>query len=307
MRRWTIAALALAHGLAAATGGSAQGDADGPTEAEPVEEIVRLEEWPALSSDERKTVRTDVERLRKAHTEEMGEQARAALIAAGAAIVPELLPKLGKEKDEDALERMDEVLAAVVGPQHTRLLAKEFSDRSMPVRTWALRAAARFPDPGTREAAEKALAKVEKRLERVEEKTREDAAEHLAASLAATAAGSLEGLSYLHVRARKGWGDLGADMRAALEAVRGPQATTAVAAHLDGERIDVVAALNLLSGCGDRETAVPIVKPHLDSSDNSIRIAAINALRGIVDGEPPVDKLPVFEAIELAKRWKARV
>jgi len=48
------------------------------------------------------------------------------------------------------------------------------------------------------------------------------------------------------------------------------------------------------------------VKRELDSTDNSIRIAAINAMRGIVDGDLPIANLPVFEAIELAKKWKER-
>jgi hypothetical protein len=44
----------------------------------------------------------------------------------------------------------------------------------------------------------------------------------------------------------------------------------------------------------------------LDDTDNSIRVAAINAMRGIVDGELPITNLPVFEAIELAKKWKEK-
>ncbi len=36
-------------------------------------------------------------------------------------------------------------------------------------------------------------------------------------------------------------------------------------------------------------------------------VGAINALRGIIDGDPPLDKLPVFEAIERADKWKSRL
>jgi hypothetical protein len=60
----------------------------------------------------------------------------------------------------------------------------------------------------------------------------------------------------------------------------------------------------MLAGCGIKPDALPLVRPNLDSTDNSIRVAAINAMRGIVDGEPPIANLPVFEAIELAKKWK---
>jgi hypothetical protein len=43
------------------------------------------------------------------------------------------------------------------------------------------------------------------------------------------------------------------------------------------------------------------VKPFLDSDDNSLRVAANHAMRGTVEGAPPLGELAVFEAIELAK------
>ena len=67
-----------------------------------------------------------------------------------------------------------------------------------------------------------------------------------------------------------------------------------------------VAGLRLLAGCGDA-SALAAVGRHLDSSDNSIRIEAINACRGIVDGDPPLARLSAFEAIEVAKKWKGRL
>ena len=36
-------------------------------------------------------------------------------------------------------------------------------------------------------------------------------------------------------------------------------------------------------------------------------IDAINACRVLVAGEPPLDRISVFEAIELAKAWKAKL
>ena len=55
------------------------------------------------------------------------------------------------------------------------------------------------------------------------------------------------------------------------------------------------------------EKTAPVVGLHLDSDDNQVRVAAINALRGIVDGQGPLEELSVFGAIELAKTWRARV
>jgi hypothetical protein len=88
--------------------------------------------------------------------------------------------------------------------------------------------------------------------------------------------------------------------------VRGPEATARLAPALEGERDGAVAALRLLAGCGAADV-VGRIRPHLDSTDRGLQLAAINALRGIVDGAPPLATLPVFEMIERAKAWKARL
>jgi len=264
------------------------------------EEIERLKAWPEVDEE---TVKLDVERLRKARTEEMGVQARDALVAAGAGVVPFLLPKYGIEQDEDALKRIVVVLDAVTGAEHTRLLAKDFTDRSVRVRTWSLRRAAAFPDPGVLAAAEKAYAAATKRKKRDR-----DEDEVFAAALCAASAGSFVGFEEIVERAEKDWGKSGQAIHVALTAVRGPKATEKVAPWLaDESRQHKTAGLRLIAACGDKETATPLVAPFLDSTDNTLRVAAINALRGIVDGDPPLDKLSVFEAIERANKWKARL
>jgi len=297
-------ALALLAALAAAPalGAAAQDPQPAPQAPPPAEkpEIRRLEAWPALDGKTRDTVRVDIERLRKARTDEMTDQARDALVQAGSAVVPELLPVVGKEKDAQALQRAVGVLESVTGPEHTRLLAAEFEDRSLPVRTWAMRRCGQFPDEGVRKAAEEALARARKAGDKA------DREELYAAALCTTASGSRAGLDVLADWAVEGWGKRGVEMRTALEAVRGPEAAAEAAKLLkEGDRKKTVAGLNLLAGCGD-PGAVQRVRPYLDNTDNSIRVAAINAMRGIVDGEAPIANLAVFEAIELAKQWKAR-
>jgi hypothetical protein len=291
--------LALILCLAPALG--AHGGAQDGTEP-PREDVVRAEEWPELAEAERGRVKRDVERLRAARTEGMGAQAHEALVADGAAVAPALLAALGRERDEGARARIVAVLDLVTAAEHTRLLTPSFEDQSAEVRVWSLRRVARFPDPGVRAQAEAALAAARE----ASKKQRAEQAEVLAAALAATSAGSTRGLDVLVETARERWNAEGAAIRAACEGARGPEASAAVVPGLAGERDATIAALNVLAGCGDRDT-VEHVKPLLDSEDNGIRVAAINALRGMVDGEPPLDKLPVFDAIERAKRWKARV
>lgn len=264
------------------------------------DEIKRLEAWPDLGKA-KSQAKTDIQRLRKARTPEMAEEAEVGLVQAGAGIVPLLLPALGKEREPEALERMEAVLTRVTGAEHTRLLAEFFDDGAGGVRTFALRRVASFPDAGVRAGAEKAFARVAKLGEKAERE------ELYAASLCAASSGSLESFDTLASWSPKRWATRGAEMRAAVGALRGEAATAKALEHLKStDRERTVVALHLLSACGDA-SSTEHVKPFLDSDDNSIRVAAINALRGIVDGEPPLERLPVFDAIELAKKWKTRV
>lgn len=262
--------------------------------------INRLEAWPEFAGSELSQVKRDIARLRKARTEEMGTEAQSALIGAGAGVVPLLLPSLGREKDPDAKQRITAVLEAISGAAHTRLLGELFSDRSQEVRVWCLLRCARFPDPGLLEPAEAAWKAVAKLGERA------DAGELQAAAVCAASAGSWASFEHVKKTALAAWGKSGDLIRTALEAIRGPQGIERTRDLLTSEdRKKIVAGLNLLSGCGD-EAAIPEVRAFLESDDNSIRVAAINAMRGIVDGAPPVENLPVFDAIEMANEWMRR-
>lgn len=283
----------------------AQSREGAPPAEEPVEEVVRLASWPEL--EDAATARVDLDRVVKARTPEMAEGGREGLVNAGAGAVPMLLNALGHESERKTVARLEDVLDALTGPAHTRLLAKEFGDRSEAVRVWCLRRVARFPDPGVRADAEAALERAKKRAKKEKDPSAAEL-ELYAAGLCLASTGSLAGLEQVATEVTSDWGRVGGEVRAALAAVRGPEATRAVAPMLEeGSRERKVAGLNLLACCGDRETAPPLVAHFLDTDDNSLRVAAINALRGIVDGAPPIEHLAVFDAIEEAKRWKDRL
>jgi HEAT repeat protein len=261
--------------------------------------VVYLTAWPAPANKE--ATLTDVEKLCKARTPEMSTQAKDALVGGGAACVPFLLDRLGREKDEAAVKRVREVLLEVTSADQTRLLAKEFDGKAPTVRVFCLHRASSFPDAGIRQAAESSWKRIEKAGDKVE------ADERYAAALCLASAGSIGGLDNLMEAAKKSWDKNGVEIRAALEGVRGPEASKQVADKLEGaDQKQKVAVLHMLAGCGDK-SAMPRVRFFLDDDDNQVRVAAINACRGIVDGAPPEEQLPVFEAIESAKKWKERV
>jgi hypothetical protein len=266
----------------------------------PPSPIERATAWPALDGEAEAQVETDVQRLRKASTPEMASGAEAGLLAAGAGAVPLLLPTLAHEKDPEALKRIDSVLLRLTDARHTRLLAAGFTDKSPIIRGWCLRRCAAFPDAELRAQAEAALAVLTKPGKKPERE------ELYAAALCVVSTGNAAGLAHLTPFAVDEWGKRGGELRAALEAVRSPEAAAVCAPLVESkDRKQIVGGLNLLAGCGD-PGSVARVRPFLDSTDNSIRVAAINAMRGIVDGDPPLDKLAVFEAIEMAKEWKTR-
>ena len=271
-----------------------------PFERQDEKPAKKLEAWP--KPDSPKDLKTNVQKLRKANTEEMGRQADEALRATGAAAVPPLLKALGKEKNEEALERIESVLEGVTAIDQTRLLAKELDDKSQRVRIWVYRRLAVFPDT---ELSKDAVARLDK-LKKKGDKADPD--ELYAAALYTLSTGEIAGLDVVYGVAKDSWKRHRDEIRIAARQVRGTMATTALLARLNGgDRAEKVAALRLLASCGDRDAAVPVIVPLLDENDNSIRVEAINALRGIVDGDPPLDKLPVFEAIEKARKWKERL
>ncbi|MCK6445564.1 MAG: hypothetical protein L6Q99_04165 [Planctomycetes bacterium] len=279
-------------------------------------DVVRAEAWPKLGADVVEKVKLDVERLRKARTPEMSTQARDALLTYGAGAAPNLIAALAREEDRDARVRVVEVLDLLTTAEHSRLLAKEFASKSPNLRKWALARTATFLDPGVAKAAEAALASAKKGLDKKET----DKEEVMRAAIACASAGSVAGFDVLIANAYDNWGKYGADAHAALAGVRGAEATKLVAAGLKPsdspkpndpalkapDRARIVGALRLLGGCGD-ESARSIVKPFLDSNDNTVRIAAINAVRALLDGEQPLVDLPVFDAVEMAKKLKARL
>jgi len=260
--------------------------------------VAYLSAWPKPANKEQ--LATDVERLVKATIPEMAEGGRQGVISAGAAAVPTLLDRYGREKDEAVLERLKSVLVELTAADQTRLLAKEFEHRDLRHRCFALWRAAAFPDKEIRAPAEAAWAKVVKQGEKAEPE------ERYAAALCTTSTGSLAAFDAVFEIAQKHWAKRGAELRTALEWVRGPEPTKLLLARLGGERKARIAALKMLAGCGDK-SALPTLKPLLDDVDNEIRVVTINALRGIVDGDAALEQLSAFEAIEMAKKWKERI
>ena len=269
----------------------------------------RATEWPV--SDDEAAIKRSVSKLRKAANPEMEAGGRAEIVASGAAAAPFMLRSLGKERGEDARERLTDALDSVTTAKHTRLLAKFFGNKSDAVRRYTMRRVAMLGDPGLRETAEELLTDLEVRA--ADPKARKKVAEidlDLAAILC-VGCGSQAGLARVMTLAvPKQWIKWRSTLRPVAASARaaGDEIGRAIAGTLLGatDPSDRVAALNLLAYAGDDHLS-RAVRPSLDAEENHVKVAAINALRMMVDGDPPLDRLSTFDAIERANKWKSRL
>ena len=310
--RWIAACSAMLVGsLSTARANRVQSDAPPPAPAAPAAngatapapapaqaEVPRLEAWPKPTNKD--AIQKDIERVCRAGVPAMATAGRDALVAAGTPAVPFVLERFGKEKDADAAGRLREVLIAITAPEQSRLLAKEFDSKLAPVRAFVLWRVAEFQDSGVRAAFETTWGRIEKQGEKI------DREERYAAALCGASSGSMKGFEFLFETAVASWDQRGPEIRRAIEPLRSREASLVLADKIkQNDRKTTVAALRMLGGCGDKES-VAVIWPLLESQDNGIKIAAINAMRGVVDHEPPLEQMSAFEAIEHAKKWKTR-
>ncbi len=279
------------------------------TTATAADDVEHATEWP--TGGDEAAIKRSVAKLRKARNEEMEVGGREEIVAIGAAAAPFLLRSLGKEKSEDARERLTDALDLVTTAEHTRLLAEHFEDKSDALRHYTLRRVAILGDPGLRETAEALLDALEARAAdpKARKKVSEVDLDH--AALLCVATGSPRGLArVLPLAAPKLWVRWRSTLRPVAASARaaGVEVGQAIGGALRGAEgmSERVAALNLLAYAGDKELT-RAVRPSLDAEENNVKIAAINALRMMVDGDPPLDRLSTFDAIERANKWKARL
>ncbi|MEZ6016427.1 MAG: hypothetical protein R3F49_15015 [Planctomycetota bacterium] len=283
--------------------------ADSPAEGRAARAAGELDEhlvaWPDLADEP--AAKREVARVRKATSDEMAADAGAQIAALGAAAAPLLLDALGKERDPEARARITGALDSITAAPHTRLLAREWAHASEFVRAYTLDRVAAFPDAGLLETARAHYLALVARAADPKARRPPSDGELDSAARAAASTGALEGLPRCLEQAERDWKRLAPTLRAACSGAKGEAGAELLIGKLTGAGTDAarVAALNLLASVGTK-SSVSVIRRFLDSNANNVRVATINALRGIVDGEPPIENLSVFTAIEEAKRWKDR-
>lgn len=315
MLRTTITAAVL--GLAAVPTGAFALDSPAPlvlparlvpAAQEPGEKAT---EWP--EPRDMADLKKSVAKIRAARSDDMESAGRSEIQLEGAAAAPLILRAIAKERKDDALLRLRSALALVTTKEHTRLLAESLDDRSQELRVCVMRRLSSLGDPGLRERVETLYKDIKEKAAdpKKAKKLHED--EFDRAAILTMSVGSAEGLDHcLEIAGSKGWPAWRDTMREA--AARAKDAGTVVAEGLQSTlapsatpSINLrVAALRLIAYAGTEAHARSVL-PSLDDTANHVKVAAVNALRMMVDGDNPLDKLSTFDAIERATKWKARL
>ena len=301
--------IALVLGLALASAHASPGNATGGSRAactgqEPQDELEeklppKLKAWPKPKSQAE--LKDQVARLRQERSQDVAAEAHEALVSIGSSAAPLLIRSLGKEKSKDARERIRFALANILDQQHSRLVAEFFGDKSIDVRVWSLITVSRTPDPGLQKTVQGHWNTLAKRGDKAEE------VERYAAGLCLLSVQDSRGLEPVFSATISHWKERAAQIRGVLNGLRSAALDEALLNRLKADdRKQQSAALRLIAAGGTKAT-LSAVAPFLDSGDPTLRVDAINACRVLVAGEPPLDRISVFEAIELAKAWKAKL
>ena len=249
--------------------------------------------WPELTRKQERQVKRLFDTLRRTKKQERKDKAERELIALGSGVAPVLLERLSDYRT-NINETLIRVLNQVTDKSHAALLARHVFDHEVATRTYVLRRLMGFRMPS---------------MAPVFREARKDREEDVAflAGLGLASAGDLSALDEIFERATEEWTEVAADLAAAMPGARGEKATVLIMERVSGgEELTQVAGLRLVRYVAEPSSAARI-RPYLDSESHNVKKAAINALRVVVDNEQPLEKLSVFQGIEMAKAWKARI
>ena len=259
----------------------------------------KLKEWPTLQKKAK--AKKEVTRLYRTRSAEDREAAEAYLVALGPGVVPLLIEALGKQSEGEQQELIMAVLDKLLGPEHSQLVGREFEHKKTIVRCWALRQASYTPDPALRSGGQARWTALQ------EQGDKADPEEIFCASLLLLSTGDRSKFEPLFERVEGDYKRVRAELVRVFSALPAEDLTRRFCGLLtSAPTVRQRALLRLIGICGE-PSAGRYLGPFLDSTNNELRIAAINACRAIFDDAPPLQKLSVFEAIERAQRWKSRL
>ncbi len=249
--------------------------------------------WPPLPLRDKEAVQEAIFGLKRAKVEDRVKALSEQIRRFGKAAVPVLFEGLRKTEGE-ARARIESLLDELTSREDAVLLSAHFAERDPAARLWVVRKCSSFGERSLVPKFEKLLG---------------DADPEVAfyAAIACCRCGSFASFDRLKKIADRDWLARGRAVREALAGIRGPEAVERLRPDLDSDDPAAkVAALRLLSGAGP-PAAIPLVTRYLESPDLRLKLEAVNALRGMLDDAPPLERPSSFDLIEEVNRWRSRL
>lgn len=282
-----LAAAALAM-LPAAL--SAQ-ETEPPAEDEKPARPEKLDDWPELEKKQLDRLLGCIKQFRKKDTE-LHEGARDRLVAIGAAGMPLLMQKV-TDRPDNINEHLFAVFDEVLDERHAALMARATKKRKVELRRYLIKRMCRFGD---------------RDLLPVLRATMKDKDPEIAfyAALGALGLGHEEAVGPVIEYSKTRWEAVAEDVAAVLPArrsrVAGNQVFEAIANRPAGVQM---AGLRLARYLATKDHHV-ILRTYLQAHEHSVKKEAVNALR-VMHGQEPLEKLTVFQVIDMARDWLKKV
>lgn len=249
----------------------------------------KLSEWPKLSDLDRDRTMGLLAQFRK--QEHLHAGAHDSLVAIGDALAPLLFQQVS-DREENINPHIFAVLDEVLGPQHAALLARESKTHKLALRRYVALRLCKLHDQEMLPVLQ-AMAK--------------DKDEEVVwlANLGLLALAQKPALPAVLARVRTDWPGCRDLIAGVLPAAKSREAGQWVLEAMDkAKAVEQMNALRVLRYLGTKDHTLAI-KGYLTAEDNNVKKEAINALR-VIHGEEPLEKLSVFQVIDMAKEWQSK-
>ncbi len=250
----------------------------------------KLDKWPALKSTDADRANAMLAQFRKDPSLHAG--AADGLVAIGDAVAPLLFQKVTNLADNTNAQVFG-VLDRILGPQHAALLARMAKHKVTEVRRYVLYRLCRFRDADMLPVLQAAAKD-------------NDSEVAFQAALGLVALGRREGLDALVARSRSDWNGMKKDTEEVLPLARGAEpGSWLIELMAKASPVDRAAGLRLMRYLGAKDQSGSL-KAYLDNEDRTVVKETVNALR-CMNGEQALENLSVFDGINMAKAWKAKL
>lgn len=251
----------------------------------------KLDEWPALKDTDKDRVLALAGQFRKADPQ-IQEDARKQLVALGDGAAPLLMQQVS-DRAENTNPQLFAVLDEVLGARHAALMARETKKPRIELRRYLTKRLCRLGDPD---------------MTPLFESLQKDKDEQTAfyAQLGLFAQKRREPLPAVLAYTKTHWSEVGPLVAEVLSPGRSRELADPVFELIaKAQAADQMAGLRLLRYAMVKDQGM-ILRRYLEASEHTVKREAVNTAR-VVHGEPPIENLSVFQAIEQAKAWLQKI